>query len=54
MLLHIGGFNIFQNDTTFGVWIYKEGKCIATASCNGPLDGKTLMEILYHVQGGRK
>ena len=54
MLLHTAGFDIYQNDTTFAVWIHKDGVCVATASCNGPLDGKSLMEILHHAKGGLK
>ena len=53
-VIHALGYEFVQNMTTFALWVYKDRVCVSTAYLNGPLDRRTMLEILKHIKGGLK
>ena len=53
-VIHAQGFEFVQNLTTYALWVYKDGVCVSTAFLNGPLDRKTLLELLRTINRRKK
>lgn len=51
---YVRGFQFVQNMSTYAVWVYKDNVCVATAFLNGPLDKKTMLELIMNIVGRKK
>ena len=53
-ITNVRGFQIVQNMTTYAVWVYRNDVCLATAFLNGPLDKKTMLDLIMNILGRKK
>ena len=53
-VIHTQGYEFVQNMTTYALWVYKDGVCVATAFLDGPSDKSTRAELLKYIKEGKK
>ena len=45
------GYQFVQNMTTYSLWVYKGDVCVVTAMLDGPLTRRTMLDILWQLEG---
>ena len=50
MKIELGDFVFYQNPENFYVIVFRGGRAVLHASCNGPLEEQDFLELLHFIQ----